>query len=328
MNKLKTGVARIPGIFWGILAAGLFFALTADNFLHPKNLEQVLNSTAILLVISIGSTMAILAAKIDLSVGGIATFAGMVAAVYLHSVDDPGIPQVLVAIVISVAVGTAMGAFNGYMIGYRKFDNWLITFSTMSIGFGLSQVITGGNIISGYNKTVRFLGDGEIFGVKVLLFVTLILTALMIFVIRNTRFGMHIYAVGDSEVCAAVSGVNVAKTNFLIYLISGAFAGFCGFLLLSKTNSMGPTTADGYEFNAIAAVIVGGTTFDGGKGGLGGTVLGALFIAIVKNGLQHIGLSIYWQQAFVGIFILCIILIDVINERRKAKRAQRRLYLQ
>ncbi len=105
----------------------------------------------------------------------------------------------------------------------------------------------------------------------------------MIFLLRSTRFGMHIYAVGDSEICAEVSGVNVKKTNFMIYLLSGSFAGLCGFLLLSKTNSMGPTTADGYEFNAIAAVIVGGTTFDGGKGGLGGTVLGALFIAIVKK---------------------------------------------
>lgn len=328
MSKVKAAVTRVPGIFWGIVIASLFFTLTTDNFIHPRNLEQVFNSTAILLIISIGATMAILSAKIDLSVGGIATFAGMVAAVYLHSLEDPGVLHVILAILIAVGVGIVMGAFNGYMIGYRKFDNWLITFSTMSIGFGLSQVITGGNIISGYNKTVRFLGDGELFGIKVLLFVALILTALMIFVIRNTRFGMHIYAVGDSEVCAAVSGVNVAKTNFLIYLLSGAFAGFCGFLLLSKTNSMGPTTADGYEFNAIAAVIVGGTTFDGGKGGLGGTVLGAMFIAIIKNGLQHIGLSIYWQQAFVGIFILGIILMDVISERKKAKKAQRRLYLQ
>lgn len=326
MKKGSAVLSKIPGIFWGILLVSVLFSFTAKNFTNPLNIENVLKNTSVLLIISIGATMAILSGKIDLSVGGTATFSGMVSAVYLHSLEDPNAWNVLIAVLIAVGVGALIGAFNGFMIGYKKFDNWLITFSTMSIGFGLAQVITGGNIISGYNKTVRFLGDGSLWGIKVLLLITVVVTGLMIFLLRSTRFGMHIYAVGDSEICAEVSGVNVKKTNFMIYLLSGSFAGLCGFLLLSKTNSMGPTTADGYEFNAIAAVIVGGTTFDGGKGGLGGTVLGALFIAIVKNGLQLIGLSVYWQQACVGIFILCIILMDVINERRKAKKEMRRMY--
>lgn len=327
MRKLKSRLLRIPGIFWGVLLVTILFSITTDNFSKLMNLENVLKNTSVLLIISIGATMAIVAGKIDLSVGGIATFSGMIAAVFLRSVEEPGAGAVIVAILISIAAGTMIGAFNGYLIGYRRYDNWLITFSTMSICFGLAQVITGGNIISGYNKAVRFFGDGEVFGIKVLLLITILLTGVMIFVLRNTRFGMHIYAVGDSEICAGISGVNVAKTNFKLYLISGLFAGFCGFLLLSKTNSMGPTTADGYEFNAIAAVIVGGTTFEGGKGGLGGTVLGALFIAVVKNGLQLIGLSVYWQQTCVGLFILGIILMDVVNERRKVKNGLRRLYL-
>lgn len=326
MVQAKKIISKIPGIFWGVIFVSIFFSLTTRNFTKILNIENLLRNTSILLIISIGGTMAIIAGKIDLSIGGIATFSGMVSAVYLHSIESPNRYNVAIAILISLAVGALIGAFNGYMIGIRKYDNWLITFSTMSISFGLSQVITGGNIVSGFNKTVRYIGNGKIGPISVLLIITTVITAIMIFILRNTRFGMHIYAVGDSEQCAAQSGVNVPFTIFWIYLLSGFFAGLCGFLLLSRTNSMGPTTGDGYEFNAIAAIIVGGTTFDGGKGGLGGTVLGALFIAIVKNGLQLINMSIYWQQACVGIFVLCIILIDVLGERRKIIGATRRIY--
>lgn len=322
----RNEIKRVPGIAYGIIIVMVIFAFTARNFMNPANLENILRNAAILLVISIGGTMAILAGKIDLSIGGIATLSGMIGGIYLKSISDPNAFNVLISILISIAVGSAVGAFNGFMIGYRGYDNWLITFSTMSIAFGLAQTITGGNIVSGFNRTVRFIGSGQIFGIRVLLILTFIVVGVMIFVMHRTRFGLHVYAVGDSETCAKVSGVNVKKTLFMVYLLSGLFAGLCGFLLLSKTNSVGPTTGDGYEFNAIAAIIVGGTTFDGGKGGLGSTVFGALFITIVKNGLQLIGLSVFWQQACVGFFILGIILVNALNEKRAVKNAKRRIY--
>lgn len=322
----KMAIRKIPGIAYGIVIVMIIFAFAARNFMNPANLENVLRNAAILLVISIGGTMAILAGKIDLSIGGIATFAGMIGGLYLKSCADPNAFNVFVSILITVAIGAVVGAFNGLMIGYQGYDNWLITFSTMSITFGLAQIVTGGNIVSGFNRTVRFIGGGEIFGIKVLLILAFVVVGIMIFVMHRTRFGMHIYAVGDSETCAQVSGVNVKKTLFMVYLLSGCFAGLCGFLLLSRTNSIGPTTGDGYEFNAIAAIIVGGTTFEGGKGGLGSTVFGALFITIVKNGLQLVGLSIFWQQACVGFFILGIILVNALNEMRTVKNAQRRIY--
>ena len=322
MNRLS----KIPMIFWGILAAALIFGCFAPGFFLWMNLENILRNTSILLIVSIGSTMAILSAKIDLSVGGIMTFSGMAAAVLLKQSEDPGPVMVIAALAAAVAVGSLFGAINGYFIGVKRYDNWLITFATMSVSFGLAQVVTGGNIISGFNKTVRFLGDGKWGTVSVLLIVTVITVGIMWFCLRNTRFGMHIYAVGDSEQCAELSGVKVKRTNFLIYLFSGLFAGLSGFLLLSKTNSMGPIAAEGYEFIAIAATIVGGTSFDGGKGGLGGTIFGALFIAVVKNGLQLIGLNVYWQQTCVGFFILAIIIIDAVGSQLKKKKRMRRLY--
>lgn len=326
LNELRQILTRIPIIFWGILIASLIFGAVNSSFFKWMNLENILRNTAILLIVSIGSTMAILSGKIDLSVGGVMTFSGMVAAVILRTSEDPGVALVLAALIAAILTGCAFGAVNGFLIGVRRYDNWLITFAVMSVSFGLAQVITGGDIISGFNKTVRFLGDGNVGGVSILLIVTVVTVGIMIFVLRNTRFGMHIYAVGDSEACAELSGVKVGKINFLIYFLSGLFAGLSGFLLLSKTNSMGPIAAEGYEFNAIAATIVGGTSFDGGRGGLGGTVFGALFIAVVKNGLQIIGLSVYWQQTCVGFFILAIILIDVIGARMTKKKRMRRMY--
>lgn len=313
-------------IFWGILAASLIFGILQNVFFVWMNIENILRNTAILLIVSIGMTMAILSGKIDLSVGGIMTFSGMMAAVFLKQFEDPTGFHVAAAILITIITGAAIGAANGYFIGIRKYDNWLVTFATMSISFGLAQVITGGNIVSGFNKKVRFLGDGRIGAVSILLIVAALIVGVMWYLLRNTRFGMHIYAVGDSEQCAELSGVKVQRTNFQIYLLSGIFAGISGFLLLSKTNSMGPIAAEGYEFNAIAATIVGGTSFEGGKGGLGGTILGALFIAVVKNGLQLIGFSVYLQQTCVGVCILAIILIDVAGSHINRKKRMRRLY--
>ncbi len=325
-NGLVKKMARIPMIFWGILAASILFGSLQDKFFLWMNVENILRNTAILLIVSIGMTMAILSGKIDLSVGGTMTFAGMASAVFLKQFADPAASHVAAALLLAVVAGAAVGAVNGYFIGVKKYDNWLISFATMSITFGLAQVVTGGNIISGFNKSVRFLGDGKIGAVSVLLIVATVLVGVMWYALRNTRFGMHIYAVGDSEQCAELSGVWVGKVNFQIYLLSGIFAGISGFLLLSKTNSMGPIAAEGYEFNAIAATIVGGTSFDGGKGGLGGTIFGALFIAVVKNGLQLIGFSVYLQQTCVGVCILAIILIDVLGSHVKRKKRMRRQY--
>ena len=136
----------------------------------------------------------------------------------------------------------------------------------------------------------------------------------------------NIYAVGDSEKCAETSGIHVSKTRFAIYTISGLLAGFAGALLAAKTNSAGPIGAEGYEWNAIAATIIGGTSFAGGRGGLAGTIVGALIMTVIINGLQLLGLSNYWQQVFKGLFILVIIVVNVLGDRKKTIAAQRRVY--
>ena len=319
-------IKKIPGIFWGILLASLLFSLAAPGFTQLANLENILKNASILMIVAIGMTLAILLGKIDISISGTMAAVGMVSAVYLTSMENATAVNVVIAVLLSLGMGAMLGALNGLFIGVLRYDYWLVTFSTMSITLGLAQIVTGGYLVAGFNKTVRFLGDGTIAGFSTLVYIAVFLVGVMIVIMRNTRFGMHIYAIGNSEQCAQLSGVNVKGTIFFAYTLSGMFAGLGGLLFLSKTNSMGPTSTDSYAFNAIAAVIVGGTSFSGGKGGLGGTVLGALFLTIIKAGLPLIGLSAYWQQACIGLFILAIIIADVVGEQIKAKQELRRVY--
>ena len=327
INTFKKYSTKVPGILFGIIAVMIFFGLMSNAFLTIRNFQNILSNTAILLIVGIGMTMTILAGKLDLSVAGIMSFAGILAAMYLKSIEDPGVVHIIAAILIAAIAGACIGTLNGILIGGFKYNHWLVTFATMSIGFGLTKAVNNGQQVAGFNKAVRYLGDGRFLGVNVLLIATLIILVVMMLYIRNSRFGTHIYCVGDSAQCAEQSGVNVSKILFYVYLISGILAGIGGFLFLSKTNSISPTTCTNYEFNAIAAVIVGGTSFGGGRGGIIRTVYGTLFITIIRNGVLFIGLNNYQQTVVVGVVILFIIVLDIINEKRKKVQLLRRRYL-
>lgn len=313
-------------MLWGILFVVIFFTILNPRFLTFRNVENMLVDSSVLLIVSVGMTMSILSAQIDMSVGGTATLAGMVAGIYMQQFETPSAVQILVCVVVAVLVGTAVGAFNGVMIGKLKYDFWLVTFAAMSITFGLSQVVTGGNVISGFSKSFRNVSNYEVLGLPMIVFISAVVIAVMIFVLRRTRFGMHVYAVGDSEMCAGLSGINVKSTRTAVYVISGAAAGLAGVLLAAQTNSASPISGSGYEFDAMAAVIIGGTPFEGGKGGLGGAVIGALIISALKNGLLTIGLSTYVQQVLIGVFILSIIIFSVLSEAKRKENGLRRVY--
>ena len=249
----------------------------------------------------------------------------MIRALYMYPLKETCTPlDVVITILIGLAVGLLFGIFNGLMIGKFKFNYWLITFATMSIGYGIAKIVTNGNLLAGYSKVFRFLADGNI------LFSTCIWWAIIIVIIasiilKKKRLGYGIYAIGDNEQCAANSGIDVGKTRFMVYTISGMLAGLGGVLLVSKTNSAS-SAQNGYEFNAIAAVVVGGTSLDGGRGSISGTIVGAVIIQAVKSGLQLIGLNAYWQQTLIGVFILTIIIIDVLNGEKVKTKLLRRIY--
>lgn len=326
MKRLKEMVKCVPGLLWGILLLITVFAIVNPAFISMQNISNVFNNASVLLIVACGMTLAILSGQLDMSVGGVVTFSAMMVGLFMKPLESPSVLQTILALVIGTMAGACFGIFNGVLVGFYQYNYWLVTFATMSIGYGFSQVITNGNIISGYSKAFRNVAAAEIMGIPSLIWIALLVTCFFLFILYKTRFGMHVYAVGDSEQCARQSGINVRRTRFTIFVISGCLAGFAGALLVARTNSASPILGNGYEFDAIAAVIIGGTPFVGGRGGLAGTLIGAVSLYAIKTGLQMVGLSVYVQQVFIGIFILCIIVIDVVNQKRKTRMEGRRIY--
>ncbi len=326
MEKIRKMIKNTPGII--ILAVALFviFLLVVPNFANARNLNNIFKNASVLLIVSIGMTLAILSKQIDMSIGGVICSSAMISAVFLTSFAETTSIVILMTILVGILVGIIFGVFNGVMIAYLNYNYWLVTFASMSIATGLAKIVTNGYIIAGFEKSFRNLGGGEFLGVSSIIYISLFFVIVMAIVTKETKFGMAVYAIGDSEQCAKQSGINVKKVRLLIYMISGALAGFAGVLLISKTNSANVGIGIGYEFDAIAAVIVGGTPFSGGRGGVIGTVIGALLIEAVKSALQLVGLNSFWQQTLIGVFILLIIVIDVVNMKIKTTNQMRRMY--
>lgn len=306
---------KLPGIVYGLVLIIAFFGLTADYFLTFMNLMNILKHASVLIVVSLGTTLAILLGKNDMSVGSIMSLVGVVTGICLHR----GVPVPL-AICIGLAAGSIIGFVNGYLIGYKKFDYWIVTFANMGIGQSLALVISDGSTIPGFHSSFRFLGDGEIFGVPVSILIAIAITLGIMYLSHNTKFGSNIYSVGGNEQVARYSGIDTNNVIFKTYILGSLLAGFAGILLVSKVNSANPIAGSGYEFDAIAAALIGGTPFGGGRGGVLGTFIGACIIATLRNGLNMLGLTPPIQYTLVGFIIVLIIIFDVLNEKYKAEK--------
>jgi len=312
---------NIPGIFWGILGLVIFFGIKEKNFFTPYNLILIVRNTCIPLLAAVGMTLAVLISQIDLSIGSVISLT----AVILGLTTSRGIPA-LPAILLSLMVGVIIGSINGVMIAVKKFDYWITTFSTMSIGAGLALVVADGRTSPIQNDFIDWLGNGRILGIYTMIWITVILILLMIVVLKRTRLGYNIYSIGGSENVARVSGINVEKNRFTVYVISGLFASMAGVMIAGMTTSASPIVGTEYSFNTMAAVIIGGASFDGGKGGLVGTLLGTLLLRVLASGLSMMGISSVIQKVIIGVVIVCLIVADQISEKRKKKEGLRRVY--
>ncbi len=313
---------NIPGITYGLVLLFILFSiLRPTKFLTAFNMMLILRNSAVLLVASIGMTMVILSSKNDMSIGAVVSLSGVIAATCVSR----GMP-IFLAVLIAMAAGVAVGFLNGVLIAYFNFDFWITTFGTMGVGAGLALVVAGGATVQTGSDTFGQFGNAKVGGVYVMLWFTVILIAVMMFVLRRTKFGYAIYSIGGSEQSARLSGVNVLKNRIAIYMCSGLFASVAGLMLASMSNSASPIAGADYSFDAIAAVVIGGTSFDGGKGGLGGTVLGVLLLRTLASGLNLLGVASTWQKAIIGLVIVSIIVAQVAGENVKKKNESRRLY--
>ncbi len=303
------------GIIIAFLILVIFLTLspvTRSIFPTQKNVFNVLRQISTNLYLACGMTMVIILGGIDLSVGSIIALTGCVGAAI---VSRYGLP-IAAAIVGGLLVGLLFGIFNGFVISKTTIPPFIVTLATMNIAKGLAYVYTGGAPVRVVTKEWQFLGAGYVgpFPTPVIILIgVLILTGI---IMNKTQIGRHIYAVGGNAQAAQFSGINVQKVKFFVHAYSGLLAGLAGMVLASRMYSGQPTAGDGAEMDAIAAVVVGGTSMAGGSGKIGGTIIGGLIIGVLNNGLNLLNVNSFWQYVVKGVVILLAVYIDFIRNSK------------
>lgn len=303
----KRGLIERLGPLLGLLILVVIITILNNGFIAPNNILNLLRQVSINGLIAFGMTFVILTGGIDLSVGSILALSSALTAILITSGVDP-----VLALCLGALIGTLLGAVNGLLVTFGKMAPFIATLATMTIFRGLTLVVTNGNPITnlGDNFWFQVFGKGYFFGIPVPAVTMLLAFGVLYFLLHKTVFGKNTYAIGGNEKAAFISGIKVDKVKILIYSISGLMAALAGGILTSRLNSAQPTAGTSYELDAIAAVVLGGTSLTGGKGRIFGTLIGVLIIGVLNNGLNLLGVSSFYQQVIKGIVILIAVLID------------------
>lgn len=313
MNQSKLSFSYLEKIipFIGLILLVIIISALNSAFLEPSNLFNLLRQVSINGLIAFGMTFVILTGGIDLSVGStLALSSAMIAILMVSGVDS------IVALLIGCIFGAILGAISGLLITLGKMAPFIATLATMTVFRGLTLVITDGNPITNLNGIYAFqlFGRGYFLGIPVPA-VTMFITFIILYIIlHKTVFGRQTYAMGGNEKAAFISGIKVNKLKVMIYSLAGLMSAMAGAILTSRLNSAQPTAGMSYELDAIAAVVLGGTSLTGGKGRILGTLIGVLIIGVLNNGLNLLGVSSFYQQVVKGVVIIIAVLIDRKNK--------------
>jgi len=305
-NFLNTMTQKL-GPLLGLIILFVIVSVLNPSFLEPLNILNLLRQVAINALIAFGMTFVILTGGIDLSVGAILALASALTAGIIVSGLDP-----ILAIIIGCLLGGIMGTVNGLLITKGKMAPFIATLATMTVFRGLTLVYTKGNPITGLgdNYLFQLFGRGYFLGIPVPAITMIIMFVLLYIILHKTPFGRKTYAIGGNEKAAIISGIKVPSVKVLIYGLSGLLSALAGAILTSRLNSAQPTAGTSYELDAIAAVVLGGTSLSGGKGRIFGTLIGALIIGTLNNGLNLLGVSSFYQMVVKGIVIAIAVLLD------------------
>jgi inositol transport system permease protein len=294
----------------------VLMSILSPSFLAPRNLLNVVRQISVIGLLGIGVTMAIIATGIDLSSGSVLALAAVVAASLAQAPDwaaakFPGLNvPLLVPLLAGLAIGAACGWVNGSLIAKFKIPPFIATLGMMTAARGLALLYSDGRPISGTSPAYNFIGQGEVLGIPFPIIILAVVGLGTHVVLNNTRFGRYIYAIGGNEQAARVSGLNISRVKIGIYTFAGLLSGLAGIVLSARISSGQPGLGMGYELDAIASAVIGGTSFSGGVGTVWGTMIGALIIGVLNNGLDLLNVSAYWQQIVKGAIIVVAIIID------------------
>ena len=322
MVRFKNGAVKYfkdnIGIIIALFAMCLFlviFPTTRSTFLTQNNVFNILRQNASNLFLATGMTMVIILGGIDLSVGSVIALSGCVAA---GCVVNMGLPEV-VGFLIAILIGAVVGMFDGVVICKTNIPPFIVTLASMNITKGIALVYTQGAPIRCMTDAFKFPGAGYVGPIPTPVILMLIIFVIAVMLVNRTHFGRHIYAVGGNAQAASFSGINVQKVKFWVYTFTGVMAGIAGVVIASRLYSGQPRSGEGAEMDAIAAVVVGGTSMSGGSGRLGGTLIGVLIIGVLNNGLNLMGVDSNWQYIVKGFVILLAVYVDFIRNRKAGR---------
>ena len=318
ISTMFKGKRRIPGTYAGlifaILALSLFLTLASPYFLNINNFINIGNQIAINIIIATGMTLVVCSGGIDLSVGSNVALTGVIVALYFYGVE-PGPFSILLGVLVGIGVGSLIGLLNGILVSILKIPPFITTLGTMGVVRGLALVFSGGRPLMGMPDGFLALAGGFIFGVPKSVVVAVLIAIIGYIILDKTILGRFARALGGNERCVLVSGINTKKYKIFIYTLEGALAAISGIALTSMMATAEPIAGTWYELDAIAVVVMGGTTLEGGKGSIPGTVLAALLLGITRNGLNIMGVPANYHQLLVGIIILIAVVAGAFRRR-------------
>ncbi len=303
--------ARQFGTVIGLLALCATLWILTPHFLTISNLLNIAEQTSLNATVAVGMTFVILSAGIDLSVGSIVALSGVVLGIALQA----NVP-LLLAVPMSLATGLACGVVNGALISWGRLPPFIVTLGTMSVARGAALLVTEGRPISGFDASFRLLATGRVGFIPAPVIVMAVVYVLAHLVLTRTTFGRYVYAIGGNEEATRLSGVAVRFHKTMIYGVSGLTSAVAAIVLTARLNSAQPIAGIMYELDAIAATVIGGTSLMGGEGTLGGTLVGALIMGVLRNGLNLLGVSSFLQQIVIGGVIVVAVLLDTILKRK------------
>jgi inner-membrane translocator len=315
MNRKKINFKNY-GIFVVFIVLVIILMILSPNaFAKPRNLINVVKQASINGVLACGMMFVIIAGGIDLSAGSVVALSGVVAA-YLAQMQ--GLP-IFASILGALGTGALIGLVNGFGAAYAELPPFIITLATMSIVRGAALILSGGSPVFGLQEQFEGIAGISIANVIPILVLYFLLIAVFSgFILNKTVFGRHVYAIGGNSITAKVSGINVKSMLLRVYIICGVFSGIAGLLIASRTMQGSPTVGVGYEMDAIAAVVIGGVSMSGGSGKWYGTIIGALLLALISNGLDILGVSSNFQQIIKGIIIAVAVYLDLRGKKTSA----------
>jgi len=301
------------GIYLAFILLCVIMSILNPVFLSISNVLNVLRQVSLIGIIAIGVTFVILAADIDLSIGAVAALSGVLAVGFYTGLYTNKLSLAL-SLAIALLVCIAIGLIMGIIITKGKVHSFVVTLGMLTIARGFALIYTKGAPLSGLSDAFRFLGGGRVWGIPLPLIFFIVIALLAYLILTKTPYGIYIYAIGGNQEATRLSGINVDLVRIVSFGICSLLAGFAGIILAARVSSGEPVAAETWNLDAIAAAIIGGTSLLGGKGGVGGTIIGALFLGVLRNGLNILRVSSFYQRVFIGALIIVAVIIDSIRK--------------